>query len=751
VSALKGDRIGEDKTMPLRRWRLSRRGFLIGMAVSGTALALGIPIGLPVARRKVAGLFAADGISPASELNPLLWLEILPDNRLRVFVPKAELGQGTHTGLAQLAADELEVPWDRVEVLHASTAQGEDKYRGTYGSQSIMGLYEPFRRAAATMREMLKSEAAVRLKQPPDALLARDGAFEVAGDPKTRIAYGELVSTKANWRVPTKSATLKAAATFKLIGQSVPRIDLPSKVTGQTVYGYDFRLENMLYGAIVRPPTLGARMISVQSGRALRMPGVVKVIVEEGFAGVVAKSRSQAAAARDSLDVQWDRGHLWQQAELERIITAGGPGSITVQSEGDAAGVLAGSPSFTAEYRVGFGAHATLEPQVAVADITAKGGKVWTSTQWESAVAAQVATALGVKEKYVEVIPTYVGGGFGRKADTTTVAHVAVEAARLSKAVGAPVHVGWDRREDLGHEFYRPMAHYRLSAALDEGKRVKAIAVEQATGDVLLGILPGFVGRAIGIDMGAMAGAYVLYDIPHIEFTQWNRKLPIPTGPWRGVGLFPGVFAMESFIDELAHAAGADPLKFRLDHLRRTGIGERLRAVLVKSAEVARWGTPLPVGRARGIACCAYAGTTVAEVGEISLNRDTGKIRLHAVVAAIDCGRPVNPDAVIAQVEGCVIMGTSAALIEEIIVKDGRVVAENFDQYPLLTMDEAPEVRTVLVGRGDGRPGGVGEPPVGPVGAVIGNAFFALTGVRLRHLPMTPERVKRALGPFTKD
>jgi isoquinoline 1-oxidoreductase subunit beta len=352
----------------------------------------------------------------------------------------------------------------------------------------------------------------------------------------------------------------------------------------------------------------------------------------------------------------------------------------------------------TAEYRVGFGAHATLEPQVAVADIKAKAGKVWTSTQWESAVAAHVAKALGVKEEYVEVIPTYVGGGFGRKADTASVAHVAVEAARLSKAAGAPVHVGWDRREDLGHEFYRPMAHYRLSAALDDRKRIKAMAVEQATGEVLLGILPDFVGRIVGIDMGAIAGAYVLYDIPNREFTQWNRKLPIPTGPWRGVGLFPSVFAMESFVDELAHAAGADPLQFRLDHLPKTGIGGRLRAVLIKSAEAAGWGTLPPVGRAQGIACCAYAGTTVAEVGEISLNRDNGKIRLHRVVAAIDCGRAVNPDAVMAQVEGCVTMGTSAALTEEIVVKDGRVVAENFDQYPLLTTDEAPEVRTFFVG-----------------------------------------------------
>jgi isoquinoline 1-oxidoreductase subunit beta len=746
MSIFKENHVTENGKTPASRWRLSRRGFLIGMAVSGTAFALGIPVGLPVARRKVAEIFAVDGVLPPLDLNPLLWFELLPDNRLRVFVPKTEMGQGTHTGLAQLAADELEMPWEKVEVLHASTTQGEDKYRGTYGSQSIMGLYEPYRRAAATMREMLRAEAAVRLKQPADTLLARDGAFEVRGDPKIRVTYGELVSSEKNWRVPKQAAILKSSDTFKFIGQSVPRIDLPAKVKGQAVFGYDFRVENMLYGAVVRPPTFEARALSVRSDRALGMPGVVKVVNEEGFIGAVAKSRSQATAARDSFDIEWDRGHLWQQVELEKIITVGGRGSITVQSEGDAAAVFTGGPPMRAEYRVGFGAHATLEPQVAVADIKGKGGKIWTSTQWESAVATHVAKALGMKEKYLEVIPTYVGGGFGRKADTATVAHVAVEAARLSKAVGAPVHVGWDRREDMGHEFYRPMAHYRLSAVLDDRKQIKALAVEQATGEVLLGILPGFVGRLMGIDMGAMAGGYILYDIPNREFTQWKKELPIPTGPWRGVGLFPSVFAVESFIDELAHAAGADPLQFRLDHLPKTGIGGRLRAVLIKSAEAAGWGTSLPVGRGRGIACCTYAGTTVAEVGEISLNRETGKIRLHAVVAAIDCGRAVNPDAVSAQVEGCVTMGTSAALMEEVIVRDGRVAAENFDQYPLLTMDQAPEVRTILLGSPTGKPGGVGEPPIGPVGAVIGNAFFALTGVRLRYLPMTPERIKQALN-----
>lgn len=257
--------------------------------------------------------------------------------------------------------------------------------------------------------------------------------------------------------------------------------------------------------------------------------------------------------------------------------------------------------------------------------------------------------------------------------------------------------------------------------------------------------MPQFVSRAAGFDFGGSNGIYITYNVPHRHTVTWAHKLPIPTGPWRGIGLFPNTFAKESFMDELAHAANADPLQFRLDHLPKGVLGQRLSVALRATADRAGWGKTVPAGRARGIACCIYTGTVVAEVAEISLNWETGKIQVHKVTAAIDPGRSVNPNQVIAQVEGCVVMGTSAALIEEIVVRDGRVEAENFDQYPLLKLSEAPEVETILLEAPDGRPRGVGEPPIGPVAPAIGNAFFALTGVRLRQLPMTPERVKKAL------
>jgi isoquinoline 1-oxidoreductase beta subunit len=401
-----------------------------------------------------------------------------------------------------------------------------------------------------------------------------------------------------------------------------------------------------------------------------------------------------------------------------------------------------------AEYLSGFGAHATLQTQAAVANVNGKGGRVWISTQWETSVAGDVVAALGLKKQQIEIMPAYVGGGFGRKADVPAVSHVAVEAARLSRAVGAPVHIIWDRTEEMRHSFYRPIVRNRFSASLDSKGRIKAISVQHASGWCLEGFPPldsRLVSKAAGFDFGASNGIYITYNIPHRHTVAWIHKLPILTGPWRGVGLFPNTFAKESFMDELAYAAHADPLRFRLEHLPRGVLGQRLRSALTAAADRAGWGKTAPAGRARGIACCIYFGTVVAEVAEISLDKETGKIRVHKVTAAIDAGLAVNPNQVTAQVEGGVVMGTSAALNEEIVVKDGRVEAENFDRYPLLTLKEAPEVEAILLEAPDGRPRGVGEPPVGPIASAIGNAFFALTGVRLRRLPMTPERVQKAL------
>ncbi len=730
-----------------RRWYISRRGFLIGMAATGAALALGIPLGLPPLRRGAAGLTEGDAGGFASgTLDPLLWFEVYPDGRVLVFVPKAEMGQGIHTALAQIAAEELEVAWERLEVLHATTSQADDNFRGTSGSMSVATLYDPLRRAAATLREMLRAEAARVLNQPAETLVARDGGFELAGDPRVRVTYGELAARDVEWQVPEEDVPLKPPSEYKYIGQSLPRVDLPSKVTGEAIFSYDARAEGVLYGAAVHRPTIEAKMLSARPGEAAGMPGVVKVVIEDDLAGVVAESRAQAWAARNALEVEWDEGYLWQQEELEELVTVGGRGGVNIQREGDAASLLKQGTPIKAEYRSGMAAHAPMEPQAALAIVGSDGGKVWTSTQFEMSARREVARALDLEPEQIEIIPTYLGGAFGRKIELKPVPSPAVEAARLSRAVGAPVHVGWDRFEEMRDGFVRPLTHHHLRAMLNDGGRIEAIVHEQASGDALFGLFPELVGRILGFDFGSARGAQIPYAVPDRDVTVWRRPMPIPTGSWRGLGLMPNIFAIESFLDELAHAAGADPLQFRLDHLPDDALGHRMRAVLEAAADRAGWGNSQPEGWAQGIALATDGGTVVAEVAEVSLDQDTGRIRVHRVVAAVDCGRTINPDGAMAQIEGSIVMGTSAALLEEITVKDGRVQAGNFDRYPLIRMAEAPDVEMILLEAPDGKPRGLGEPPIGPIAPAIGNALFALTGVRLRRLPMTPERVKAALG-----
>ena len=730
-----------------RTWYISRRGFLIGMAATGTALALGIPLGLPPLRRAAAGLTEGDaGGFGSGTLDPQVWFEVHADGGVLVYLPKAEMGQGIHTALAQIAAEELEVPWESLQVRHASTAEADDNFRGTSGSMSVSTLYDPLRQAAATLREMLRAQAAVALGRPPAEIMARQGGFELADDPEGRVTYGQLVAQGADWQVPEEAVPLKPAAEFGLIGQPLPRVDLPAKVTGEAVFGYDARAEGMLYGSAVHRPTLEGRMRSAQPGGAEGMPGVVKAVIEDGFAGVVAESRSQAWAARNALDVEWDEGHPWQQEELEELVTVGGRGGVNIQRVGDAAAVLGKSQSFTAEYRSGMAAHAAMEPQAALAIVGPDGARVWTSTQFEMTARDAVAEALDLEPEQVEVIPTYLGGGFGRKIELTRVPSAAVEAARLSRAAGAPVHVGWDRFEEMRDGFLRPLTHHRLSAALNGGGRIEALLHEQASGDALFGGFPGPVAKIVGFDFGSTRGAQIPYGIANRDTTVWRRPMPLPTGSWRGLGLMANVFALESFVDELARAAGADPLQFRLDHLAEDDLGQRMATALNAAAEQAGWGGSLAEGRAQGIACSSDGGTVVAEVAEVSLDAETGRIRVHRVVAAVDPGRVINPDGARAQIEGSIVMGTSAALLEEVTVEDGRVQAGNFDRYPVLRMSEAPDVEAILLEAPDGVPRGLGEPPIGPIAPAVANAVAALAGVRLRRLPMTAAQAKAALA-----
>ena len=733
---------------PQRRWRLSRRGFLIGLGAAGAGLAVGAYFGKPALNLIVAESLAASEHAGNSFIqladDPPLWLEVLPDSRIRLSLVKVEMGQGVHTSIAQIAIEELGIDWDDLVVQQADTSSDLVDSMGTGGSFSVSTSYDPLRRAAAGMRALLQREAASALAQPQRALRVDGRGFAVADDPEQRVDFYGLAAAITDWELPAEDQmSLKPVDEFTVIGQSVPRIDIPDKVTGRAVYGYDMRLPDMLYGAVVRPPTLEARLLSASPGEAEQIEGVEQFVidVESGFAGVAARTRSAAWSAVKAMQTEWDEGHLWQQEEIEALIEPKGSGGITIQREGDVARALAQATPITATYNSPFAVQTPLEAPAALADVQVGQVRVWVSTQFQERARGQIAAALGVDAENVRVIPTYLGGGFGSKLDT----RVAIEAARLSRAAGAPVHLGWDRAEALRHGYLRPPTRNILTGALDNAGRIVAIEHRQGSSDVAFSFMPGFMALVMGADFGATIGARINYDVPHRTVTAWRKTLPVWTGWWRGLGLFPNTFAVESFVDELAATTGADPLRFRLDHLPDSRSGVRMRAVLEAVAELSGWGTPPPAGRARGIACF-MSNTMVAQVAEVSVDETSGKITVHDVACAVDCGLVVNGDGAKAQIEGNVMWGVGSTLIEQAYVKDGRLDLNNFETYPLLTMREAPHVRSVLVNTGGETPYGMGEPPIAPVGAAVASAFAAATGRRIRTLPMTPARVLEALA-----
>lgn len=711
--------------------RLSRRDFLIVGGVAGVSLYLGVRFwALPELHLSMARSVEEGGGPPSVvEAEPMAWFEINIENRVRLYLPKAEMGQGIHTALAQIIAEELEIDWSQLEVLHASTGMGLDDPVATSNSNSVSSLYQILRAAGAAAREMLRLEAARQLDVSTADLTARGGWFFLNSDPAVQISYGQVVQHAGDWKIPEEAPALKTPPEFRLIGQSMPRVDLQSKITGKAVYGYDVRLPGMLYGAVAHPTTLEGRLTQANPGSAASMPGVVQVVIQDGFAGVVAESRLQAYAALAKMELTWEDGKPWQQDELDELVTVGQGGGVVIQREGDAPQALRSGARLEAEYRTPLTFHAHLEPLAAVADVQPESVQVWSPTQAAVRVRAAVAEALGRKEDEVVIHMTYLGGGFGRKV--TEVA--AVEAARLSAAVGKPVHVGWNRTEDFLNGFLRPPTHHKLRASLDDSGRLSAMQHEQASGEVAFPFLPGFLSVLFGADFGSWRGALIPYGgIPNRRTVAYLAKLPVATGWWRGLGLLANVFAVESFMDEAAHAAGADPLAFRLQHLPEGELGSRMRRVLEAAAERAGWVSP-PAGRALGIACCYDAGTVLAEVAEVSVENNW--IRVHKVTAAVDPGLVINPDGAAAQIQGAITMGVSSTLLEEVTVKDGALQARNFGAYRLLTMDQAPAIDVILL-ESSQQPSGLGEPPIGPVAAAVANAVFALTGQRLRRLPL---------------
>jgi isoquinoline 1-oxidoreductase subunit beta len=718
------------------RWRMSRRGFLIGVGGAG-ALLVGGSLVLDRLRPQAADYVLKRG--PGAQnfpATPDLWFEVPLKGQVILYAPKVEMGQGIHTALAQIAAEELEVEVDQLDVRQADTSHGFDgALLLTFASSSVNAVFTPLRQAAATLREMLRNEAAKQLGVPLESVIAQAGTCFDKRKPDHVLDYGTLVSTKqGDWKLPNQSPQLKDRAEFRVIGKTVGKVDMRAKVSGTATYGYDARLPNMLYGAVARPPRYGAALAHAEPGSAPQQPGVVKVVIDRtaNFAGVVADTRTRARRAISQLDLRWEGGTTVNQDEIDRMVTAGGFGGAVIQRRGDVGTALHNAAVVTAEYRTPFAAHAHLEPLAALADVQADRVEIWASTQNPNLVVDGIRAVLG-RERTVIVHPTLLGGGFGRKAGQST----AVEAARLSLAVGQPVHVGWTREEDLRHGFFRPPTHIVLRGALDADNHVRVIEQATASGDILwpFGEIPGgdLSRTLLGFDPGVLIGQLSHYDVPNYQVTNYQIRLPVPTGPWRGLGLVANTFALESFMDELAFSAKTDPVAFRLRHLPSTAEGQRLKKVLEAVAARAGWSSQLPPGRARGVACSFDVNTAVAQIAEVSVL--DGAILIHRVTAAVDPGLVVNPQGAASQAKGSIVMGLSSTLHERLTLEDGMIRESNFSAYPLLTLRETPQIDVLLLESGD-TPYGMGEPVIGPTAAAVANAVFALTGQRLRSLPL---------------
>ncbi len=724
--------------------RMSRRGFMKVAALAGGGLTVGFVLH---GCRHVQGTQALGGA-----FSPNAWLRITPDDRVRFYVDNAEMGQGVATSHVQLLCEELELAPARVIVEFAPADEHAFGVQLTGGSTSTTSRFDVVRAAGATARELLRRAAARRWGVPLDEVRAADGALHHAG--RASLRYGDVASAAARESCDADEVRLRDPKDWRVIGQSVPRVDGPAKVDGSARFGLDVRVEGMLTAVVVRPPVLHGRIARiVDDSKARAQPGVVGVVpIPQGVA-VVADGYWHARKAAALLEVEWDHGKLgsFTSARLRETQKAllRDP-AHHVASRGDVDGALGrAAKRLRAVYEVPYLAHATMEPMNATAHVEAHRCRVWAPTQAPTIVKSVAARLTGLPQDRVEVITTYLGGGFGRRA----LADFVAEAVELSRVVRAPVQVVWSREDDLRHGQFRPASMALLEGAVDEHgwpvawlHRMTGQSIMAAFSNVLGALAPeaipdavmDLVGGAVGklfidghvVDPLAVEGAGDHpYAIAHQRIELAMYESGIPVFPWRSVGHSINAFVVESFIDELAHLGGRDPLELRrallADHPRHRG-------VLDAAAKAIGWGTPPPPGRFRGLAQHHCFGSWCAQAVEISVE---GGLRVHRVACAIDCGRAVNPDLVAAQMESGVIFGLSAALLQRIDIDRGRVVQGNFHDYPLVRMGDAPEVETIIV-PSEERPTGVGELAVPPLAPALANAVFAATGARLRRLPM---------------
>ncbi len=712
---------------------LPRRDFLKVGAAAGGGLVLGfhLPFGGEAVARAAGKPFA-----------PNAFIRIGADDLVTVVVGKAEMGQGVFTALPMLIAEDLEADWTKVRVESAPVDPAYNHpafgMQMTGGSTSVWSSWEQMRKAGATAKAMLIAAAAATWKVDPSTLRAEKG-FVIHDASSRRLSFGALAETAATM-TPPKDVVLKDAKDFKIVGKPTRRLDTPEKVNGKAQFGLDVTVPGMLVALIQRPPVFGGKALKVDDTKTKAVPGVIAIGQPSFGVVVVAKGFWAAKKGRDALQVQWDDGPnaaLSTDALREEFRALAKTPGVVAKKEGDAAAALAGAATkLEAEYEVPYLAHAMMEPLNCVVDLRPDSCEIWTGTQFQTMDRAAAAEVAGLKPEQVQIHTTFLGGGFGRRA--TPRSDFIREAVEIAKVVKAPVKVMSTREDDIKGGFYRPMWHDRIAAGLDAGGKPVAWT-HTIVGQSILAGTPFESMVKDGIDDASVEGAADLaYAVPNLYVDLHSPRPGVPVLWWRSVGHSHTAFVVESFIDELAHAAGKDPFEYRRALL---GSQPRHRGVLELAAAKAGWGKPLPAGRARGIAVHASFGSFVAQVAEVSMS-PRGQVKVHRVVAAVDCGQYVNPDTIAAQIEGGVAFGLSAALHGQITLKGGRVVQSNFHDYEVLRLNEMPEVEVHIQPSGE-KPGGVGEPGVPPVAPAVANAIFALTGSRVRRLPIRPEDVKK--------
>ena len=704
----------------------SRRDFLKVSALAGGGLLLGIGLG---GCSKPAALGSSGG-------QPVAWLRIAGDDTITVLVDKSEMGQGVYTALTQLLAEELGLALDKIRVEAAPVgAVYVNALLGaqiTGGSTSVRDCWEKLRKAGAQARAMLMQAAATHWGVEPAALKVADGAVVHGSE---RLTFGALAETAAKLPVP-EQVTLKPPSEFTLVGKPARRLDTPSKIDGSAVYGIDVKLPGMLQGAIAQCPTLGGKLGAFDATAAEAMPGVKKVVGTGNGVVVVADHYWQARKALEAVKITWDPGAnaaLSSAAIRSRLRTAARRPGREVRKDGDAGAAIKGAAKVVrATYELPMLAHATLEPQCCTADARADGLDLYAPTQTQTVAQGTAAAVAGLKPEQVRIHTTLLGGGFGRRLEVDFIP----AAILASKAVGKPVKVIWSREEDTTHDAYRPPAHDEVSAALDADGKLVAWKLDLTGPSITARMFPAVVETIVD-PFAIEAAANYPYDVPNVAVNYNREEIGIDVGYWRSVSHALNCFVAESFMDEVASAAGKDPYEFRAALL---GKQPRFKRVLDEAATRAGWGKA-PAGHFQGIALMEGYGTYMAQVVEVSMK--SGKLAIHRITCAVDCGQVVNPNIVDQQVEGSILFGLTAALWGEITLARGQVEQRNFDNYRMLRLPEAPRIDVHQIASTEA-PGGIGEPGTAVVGPALANAIFAATGKRLRSLPVARQGIVTA-------